>query len=45
MSIDKVNVGETRPYDECHVMLFERGSTLNTGTMETEHTRRDLRRI
>ena len=31
--------------DECHVMLFERASTLNTGTVETERTRRDLRRI
>lgn len=31
--------------DECHVMLFERSSTLNTGTVETERTKRDLHRI
>lgn len=31
--------------EECHVMLFERNSTLNTGTEETARTRRDLHRI
>ncbi len=31
--------------DECHVMLIERKSTLNTGTVETERTRHDLQRI
>lgn len=31
--------------DECHVVLFERASTLNTGTTETERTVRDLVRI
>ena len=31
--------------DECHVMLFERSTTLNTGTQDSERTRRDLRRL
>lgn len=31
--------------DECHVMLFERSSTLNTGTVKTERTVRHLERL
>lgn len=30
---------------ECHVMLFEPESTLNTGNVETERTVRDLKEI
>lgn len=31
--------------EPCHVMLVEPGTTLNTGTMVTERTRRDLERL
>jgi len=31
--------------EECHVLLFEPSTTLNTGTEDTERTRRDLRRL
>jgi mannose-6-phosphate isomerase-like protein (cupin superfamily) len=30
---------------ECHVMLLEPGSTLNTGNVETEKTRKTLERL
>ena len=30
---------------ECHVVLLEHGSTLNTGNVETEKTRRTLERL
>lgn len=30
---------------ECHVLLLEPNTTLNTGTVETERTVRDLKRI
>ena len=30
---------------ECHVLLLEPGSTLNTGNVETDRTRRTLERI
>jgi mannose-6-phosphate isomerase-like protein (cupin superfamily) len=35
------------PYaeEECHVLLVEPRSTLNTGDVENEHTRRDLERL
>ena len=31
--------------DECHVLLLEPGSTLNTGDVVTERTRRTLERL
>ncbi len=31
--------------EECHVMLIERKTTLNTGTVETERTRHELKRL
>jgi len=38
---------EHRPVaeQECHVVLFEPVSTLNTGNVETDKTRRELERI
>lgn len=38
---------EHRPFapDECEVLLFEPASTLNTGSVENEFTRRELPRI
>ncbi|MBR0553218.1 cupin domain-containing protein [Stakelama marina] len=30
---------------ECHVLMFEPATTLNTGTEESERTRRDLERL
>ena len=38
---------EHRPFaeEECHVLLFEPASTLNTGTVDNEFTRRELPRI
>lgn len=38
---------EHRPFaeEECHVLLFEPASTLNTGTVDNEFTRRNLPRI
>jgi mannose-6-phosphate isomerase-like protein (cupin superfamily) len=33
------------PDGECHVMLLEPGSTLNTGNVETEKTRKTLERL
>ena len=38
---------EHRPFaeEECHVLLFEPASTLNTGTVDNEFTRRELSRI
>jgi mannose-6-phosphate isomerase-like protein (cupin superfamily) len=38
---------EHRPVarEECHVVLFEPATTLNTGNVETERTRRELPRI
>jgi len=38
---------EHRPFaeDECHVLLFEPASTLNTGNIEDEFTRKQLENI
>lgn len=38
---------EHRPYaeEECEVMLFEPASTLNTGNVEDEFTRKELEKI
>ena len=38
---------EHRPFaeEECHVLLFEPASTLNTGTIQNEFTRRNLSRV
>ena len=38
---------EHRPFaeDECEVLLFEPASTLNTGNVEDEFTRKELARI
>jgi mannose-6-phosphate isomerase-like protein (cupin superfamily) len=38
---------EHRPFadEECHVLLFEPASTLNTGNVENEFTLKDLERV
>jgi len=38
---------EHRPFaeEECHVLLFEPVSTLNTGDVENEFTKRELRAV
>jgi mannose-6-phosphate isomerase-like protein (cupin superfamily) len=38
---------EHRPFadEECHVLLFEPASTLNTGNVENEFTVKDLERV
>lgn len=38
---------EHRPFaeEECHVLLFEPASTLNTGNVENEFTRKNLGRV
>ncbi|PWT95939.1 MAG: cupin domain-containing protein [Blastocatellia bacterium] len=40
-------MAEHRPFaeEECHVLLFEPATTLNTGSVENEFTRRNLSRI
>jgi len=43
MTIDKVNLAAA--FGECQMLLLEPNSTLDTGNVETEKTRRALERL